>query len=356
MQLRRELTDLIGADDASSLIANVSAGDGLASLGPMIGLAKVAAGEMTRNAYLQAYGHRGPHEFEISVPRPAEDPGWLEQELASFRAAPVAVAALLAKQRDAFDAAWTRFQSRYPQKADATARRIAESAQRARLRELARSQYVRDRWMIRLFALRTGELTGLGDDVFFLTLDEMLGLLIADETPIPAISARKAAYLRHKMLPPCPSVIRGPFAPFQWAASENRRSDVFDGRTTSGSGVSGHSRAGVITGAPGSAGRVQGVVRCLASPGDMHQLRQGEVLVAVQTDIAWTVIFPRAAAVVTDVGAPLSHAAIVARELGIPAVVGCGDATARLKTGDRVLVDGGAGLVMLLDGCEEIAT
>jgi pyruvate,water dikinase len=68
----------------------------------------------------------------------------------------------------------------------------------------------------------------------------------------------------------------------------------------------------------------------------------------VQTDIAWTLIFPRAAAVVTDVGAPLSHAAIVARELGIPAVVGCGDATARLMTGDRVRVDGGAGTVTVM--------
>jgi phosphohistidine swiveling domain-containing protein len=60
--------------------------------------------------------------------------------------------------------------------------------------------------------------------------------------------------------------------------------------------------------------------------------------------------FPRAAAVVTDVGAPLSHAAIVARELGIPAVVGCGNATALLHTGDRVRVDGPAGVVQLLSG------
>ena len=89
-------------------------------------------------------------------------------------------------------------------------------------------------------------------------------------------------------------------------------------------------------------------MRCLKSPEEGHSFRQGEVLVAVQTDIAWTLIFPRAAAVVTDVGAPLSHAAIVARELGIPAVVGCGDATARLKTGDRVRVDGGAGTVTLM--------
>jgi pyruvate,water dikinase len=77
-------------------------------------------------------------------------------------------------------------------------------------------------------------------------------------------------------------------------------------------------------------------------------LQAGEILVAVQTDIAWTLLFPRAAAVITDIGAPLSHAAIVARELGVPAVVGCGDATARLKTGDRVRVDGGRGIVEII--------
>ena len=71
-------------------------------------------------------------------------------------------------------------------------------------------------------------------------------------------------------------------------------------------------------------------------------------MVAVQTDIAWTLLFPRAGAVITDVGAPLSHAAIVARELGIPAVVGCGNATAVLRTGDRVRVDGGRGTVEIL--------
>jgi phosphoenolpyruvate synthase/pyruvate phosphate dikinase len=66
------------------------------------------------------------------------------------------------------------------------------------------------------------------------------------------------------------------------------------------------------------------------------------------TNIGWTPIFPRAAAVVTDVGAPLSHAAIVARELGIPAVVGCGNATMRVHSGDLVRVDGGRGTVEVL--------
>ncbi len=68
----------------------------------------------------------------------------------------------------------------------------------------------------------------------------------------------------------------------------------------------------------------------------------------MQTDIAWTLLFPRAAAIVTDVGAPLSHAAIVARELGVPAVVGCGNATMRLNSGDRVRVDGARGTVEIL--------
>ena len=67
-------------------------------------------------------------------------------------------------------------------------------------------------------------------------------------------------------------------------------------------------------------------------------------------NVGWTPLFPRLAAVVTDIGGSLSHAAIVARELGIPAVVGCGDATLRLKTGDRVHVDGGAGTVTLSGG------
>jgi pyruvate,water dikinase len=81
---------------------------------------------------------------------------------------------------------------------------------------------------------------------------------------------------------------------------------------------------------------------------DGNQILPGEILVTSITNIGWTPLFPRLAAIVTDVGAPLSHAAIVARELGIPAVVGCGNATMLLKTGDRVRVDGGRGVVEIL--------
>ena len=78
-----------------------------------------------------------------------------------------------------------------------------------------------------------------------------------------------------------------------------------------------------------------------------YLLEKGEILVASTTNVGWTPLFPRAAAVITDVGAPLSHAAIIARELGIPAVVGTSNATMRLKTGDLVTVNGTKGIVLI---------
>jgi phosphohistidine swiveling domain-containing protein len=348
-RLCRELTALVGAEDANLLIANLSDEAGLlASLGPVVGLAKVARGEMAREAYLAQYGHRGPHEFEISVPRPVEEPGWLDRQLARFSESPVDTEGLLAQQREAFEAAWMRFMSQYSGRTKPMRRRIAESARRARLREAARSEYVRDRWLVRSFALCAGELTGLGDDIFYLTLKEVLTLLSGDETAVSHIPARRKSYERYKALPPYPPIIRGQFDPFQWASNPDRRTDIFDSTAVPQTVVDSDGSAKLVTGSPGAAGRIEGIVRLLDSPEDGDHLQGGEVLVTVLTDIAWTPLFLRAAAVVTDVGAPLSHAAIVARELGIPAVVGCGDATMRLKTGDRVLVDGSQGTVEIL--------
>ena len=145
-------------------------------------------------------------------------------------------------------------------------------------------------------------------------------------------------------------MIRGPFDPFAWAADPNRATDIFDAQQTE----PGKAEPDKVVGSPGSAGVVEGTVRVVDHPGTGDRLQPGEILVAVQTDIAWTLLFPRASAVVTDVGAPLSHAAIVARELGIPAVVGCGSATTRLRTGDRVQVDGGKGIVERLGGNQDV--
>jgi pyruvate,water dikinase len=196
---------------------------------------------------------------------------------------------------------------------------------------------------------------GLGDGIFFLSLDEMVALLKGDKATAARIPARRETYQRYCALPPYPTLIVGHFDPIQWAADPNRRGDLFDARqakgatrsAATGSAASGY--AGTITGIAGAAGVVEGIVRRLDRPEDGAQLKQGEILVTVTTNVGWTPLFPRLTAIITDVGAPLSHAAIVARELGIPAVVGCSNATMRLKTGDRVRVDGGRGVVEILE-------
>lgn len=342
--LRRKLLPLVGSDDANTLIANLSDGpDLLASLGPVVGLSKVASGAMSREDYLEQFGHRGPNEFELSSPRPVENHEWLDRELSRFQEEPVQIQTLLNRQKETFDAAWVRFGKLYPHKVKPMQRKLTQNAQLARLREQARSEYVRDRWLVRLFALRGGKLTGLENDIFFLTLEEMQSMLSGDDSAARLIPARKEMHQRLQTLPPLPTIIHGAFDPFKWAKDPLRRIDIFDARSAAT-----QSQLSVITGSPGSTGKVESTVRIIEDPKDGGLLQPGEILVAVQTDIAWTLLFPRAAAVVTDVGAPLSHAAIVARELGIPAVVGCGNATMLLKTGDRVRVDGGAGTVSIL--------
>jgi pyruvate,water dikinase len=105
------------------------------------------------------------------------------------------------------------------------------------------------------------------------------------------------------------------------------------------------SETALVSGVPASAGRARGRVRVVRGPEQFDELQPGEVLVAPLTAPAWTPLFRLAAAVVTDVGSPAAHASIIAREYGIPAVVGCGDATARLRTGMQVTVDGITGNV-----------
>jgi pyruvate,water dikinase len=105
-----------------------------------------------------------------------------------------------------------------------------------------------------------------------------------------------------------------------------------------------------IAGVPASPGRVTGVARVVHGPEDFASLAPGEILVAPATTPAWTPLFHLAAAIVTDVGGPLSHGSIVAREFRIPAVLGTTSATRRLKSGEVVTVDGDYGLVWRGEG------
>lgn len=346
--LRHKLRQRMGEADANTLLTGLSEGTNyLASLGPLIGLAQVARGTLSPADYAQTYGHRGPHEFEVSLPRPAEDPTWVEQQVQALR--PDDVETMLAKQQTHREAAWARFTARYPRQAPAMQKRLAQAAVAARAREAIRSEVVRLMWVWREFALRAGTITELGDDIFFLAADEIVAVLQGDESSVAHIPARRETHARYSALPPYPTLIRGRFDPLAWAKDPERRSDMFNANQKDRTGSLRENQSGLIRGYPGAAGSVEGQVRLLNTPEEGAQLQPGEILVTTTTNVGWTPLFPRAAAIITDVGAPLSHAAIVARELGLPAVVGCGDATQRLKTGDWVRVDGGQGIVEILD-------
>jgi pyruvate,water dikinase len=108
----------------------------------------------------------------------------------------------------------------------------------------------------------------------------------------------------------------------------------------------------LIKGIAGSAGTITAPARVLGGPQDFGQMQPGDVLVASITTPAWTSLFAMASGVVTDIGGPLSHSSIVAREYGIPAVLGTAVATRRIRSGQLITVDGEAGTVRLLNGQE----
>jgi len=340
---RMRLQRLVGDAAANALTAGLGAQAGqLASLGLLDGLDQLAAGEIDRDIFNRRYGHRGPHEFELSVPRPGEDSMWVDRQLAERAETATSYRDLLAAQEQKRNEAWAELEQRHPVQATMLHRQLRGWAKISRDRERARSEVIRYFWVLRAYALRAGELSGLGDDIFFLDKIEIVRVLNGETISPRLIKQRRSAYQAYSALPPYPALIRGTFNPYAWAADPNRRSDVFiEGSVNEADAA--------VRGFPGSAGVVEGRVRVLNDAADSSALVPGEVLVTMITNVGWTPLFPRAAAVITDVGAPLSHAAIVARELGIPAVVGCGNATMRLKTGDLVRVNGTAGTVEVLE-------
>jgi rifampicin phosphotransferase len=339
---RKRLQRLVGDAAANALTAGLGAQAGqLASLGLLDGLEQLDAGEIDRDTFNRRYGHRGPHEFEISTPRPGEDPHWIDEQLALRAASTTSYLDLLRAQEQRRNEAWAELEQRHPVQARILHHQLRVWAKISRDRERARTEVIRYFWVLRAYAQRAGELTGLDDGIFFLDKAEIVRVLQGETIGPALINHRRAAYQAYSALPKYPALIRGTFNPYAWAADPNRRSDIFVEGSLSEADVA-------VRGFPGSAGVVEGLVRVLDDAADGAALQAGEVLVTTVTNVGWTPLFPRAAAVITDVGAPLSHAAIVARELGIPAVVGCGNATMRLRTGDRVRVDGTAGTVEVL--------
>jgi pyruvate, water dikinase len=108
-----------------------------------------------------------------------------------------------------------------------------------------------------------------------------------------------------------------------------------------------------LIGAPASPGTAEGPARVVRTVGEIADVREGEILVCSITSPAWAPIFSKIKAAVTDIGGVMSHAAIVCREYGMPAVVGTGRATSLIRTGQMVRVDGSSGVVTIVDGAPD---
>ncbi len=177
------------------------------------------------------------------------------------------------------------------------------------------------------------------DDVFWLRREELDDALAGTRPLHRDVATRCATWERQRKLAP----------PLRIGKLPGFMQSMFDALTRDLRGDTIETTDSTIVGMPASAGRATGKVRLVRSPADFDRLLDGEVLVAPTTAPAWTPLFARAVAVVTDGGSVAAHASLVAREYGIPAVVGASDATQRLHDGQLVCVDGTLGRVDLLD-------
>ncbi|WP_437936737.1 PEP/pyruvate-binding domain-containing protein [Sorangium sp. So ce341] len=293
--------------------------------------------------FLDAYGDRAVREAELATPRWREDPAPVIAMLtASLRGAPGDPERALARARALADREMAMLETRVSRVELALLRTLVGRAQRyVRLRERMRTWVTRVLGMLRKVALDIDrrllriEPSLLPGSVFFCTYEELVTALSSGRADVGhVVRLRRAEHLRDAARPDPPATFIGRPPPVVLPPASGVR----------------------LLGLPASPGVVEGRARVL-EPGapSLDAVAPGEVLVARTTDIGLSPLFLVAAAVVTELGGPMSHASIVAREYGIPAVVNVPGVTLAIKTGDRLRVDGDRGVVERLNERDERA-
>lgn len=286
--------------------------------------------------FLERYGMRGAGEIDLSQPRWRDDPGMLlSVVLGSIRGgeagdhrrrhAALAAAAEAAIERLVSEVPWyRRFIVRRLLRVMRAGLGLREHPKYLLVQILARARVVAQ--MAGRSLAEAGILDRAGD-VWFLTWDELVDGGAGPSTFRKAVESRRAAFvLDQKRQPPLVLASDGEIP----AASV--REDL---------------PAGAIGGIGASAGVVEGPARVVLDPA-VEVLHAGEILIAPFTDPGWTLLFTHAAGLATEVGGLMTHGSVIARELGIPAVVGAAGVTTRIHTGDRVRVDGSRGYVEVI--------
>ncbi len=283
--------------------------------------------------FLDTFGDRAVREAELSTPRWREDPtAVLAMLVASLRAPESDPDRALARARALADREMAQLETRLGPATLYAVRALVTRTQRfTRLRERMRMWVTRVLGMLRTIALDVDRRLRRIDPtlpvgaVFFCTYDELILALRSGRADIGHVARlRRAEHLRDAQRPDPPPTFIGRPPPLQLPPAFGRR----------------------LVGLPASSGVVEGRARVLPpGTGGLDAVCAGEILVTRTTDVGLSPLFLIAAAVVTELGGPLSHAAIVAREYGVPAVVNVPGATVAIRTGDRVRVDGDRGTI-----------
>src|SRR5688572_6381454 len=334
LQADKSSLDMFNASDARTLARHYLNGT----------LPPAAQNAITR--FMDQYGMRGTAEIDMGQPRWREDPTPVMQSLQSYLK--------ITDENFAPDVLFARGAKTAEQaieKLAAAARRqrngwfkermVRFAARRIRIlmgaREAPKFFIIRMMGIIRNELLASGadlEQAGIlnkADDIFFLHVDELKSLANNEPRDWKALVAvRRSVYEREARRRQIPLVL------------------VSDGRAFYEGVGAEEEGSTVIAGSPVSPGVAEGIVHIIFNPHE-SQLAPGEILVCPATDPAWTPLFMSAGGLITEIGGMMTHGSVVAREYGIPAVVGVHQATMRLKTGQRIRIDGTAGKIVIIE-------
>ncbi|ORW23641.1 PEP-utilizing enzyme [Mycobacterium palustre] len=322
-----------------ALVAELASGYGNFEEADMVrALWQVSRGRLPVADFVARYGFHGPDEGEISATSWREDPELVLAIARKYteRGVDDGIAAQAARRERRLTAE-RKLLAGLPAAQRIKAKLLLRLAQRyLPLREVGKAAFLMALDVARFAARRHGEeLVNTGDlpradDIFAFTVDEVLRGLAGEAGVADVAAWRKAKRTEYQALS----------LPDRWEGNPEPRAAVTATLAQEGE---------TITGVSITNGVVEGTARVAATLEVAEELEEDEILVCEVTDPSWCALFPLVSGMVVDIGGPLSHAAIVAREMGIPCIVNTKDAVSRLSTGMRVRLDAAKGTVTVLD-------
>ena len=325
-RLRQFLAAHFWTEDSDALLATLSVpSQPDATLRSNSGLHAVTQGRLPLERWLAEFGHRAPEEFELATPRWAERPTTIATLAHHWRGQEDPLAKHPVREQAA-QAQLARLSARLTA-ADAAALRAHVSLLSLFLpyREDGKFYLMLGYGLLRDLALEAGRRLGLGEKIFLLTHAEIAHALRTGYAPHALIEERRLRRSAEEKLTPPPLIARAEAETFGDPPPLDASAEQWSAL-------------------PLATGRASGPVRVLSAPDELPADERGFVLVCTTTDTGWTPLFASAAAVIVECGGSLSHGAVVAREMGVPAVTLPG-ATRLFRDGEIVTVDGALGRV-----------